>query len=89
MPDGWEMRRVWVCHHGPLRFFAASRSDLIAMKVLTGRPQDLEDLDAMRVTQEDVVFVRDYLSRLKSKGTTETEINDAKELLDELEVHAL
>ncbi|MFZ4575111.1 MAG: DUF6036 family nucleotidyltransferase [Phycisphaerales bacterium] len=87
LPDGWESRRVWVGTWGRLRVFAASRVDLIAMKVLAGRAQDLEDIRSMKPRPDDVEFVRRYLDELPAKGTSPTQITDARELLTSLEVH--
>jgi hypothetical protein len=86
LPDGWDRRRVFVGEFGKLRVFAVSRIDLIAMKVLAGRAQDLEDLRAMRVRSDDVEFVRAYLDRLATKGTTREQIRDAWELMESLKV---
>ena len=87
LPDGWEHRRIPVGQYGLLRVFAASRPDLIAMKVLAGRDQDIEDLEAMRVRVDDVEFVRAYLDGLSEKGTQQNQIDDARIVLDSLEIH--
>jgi len=57
LPDGWEGRKQWVNRYGPMNVYAASRIDLIAMKVLAGRDQDIEDLDALKVCTDDLAFV--------------------------------
>lgn len=87
LPNGWKGRRVYVGTYGRIRVFAASRPDLIAMKVVAGRPQDLEDLEAMRVRTDEVAFVRDYLAGLKDKGTRQAEVEDAYAVLGSLKVH--
>ncbi len=87
LPDGWKQRQISVGTYGRLRVYAASRPDLIAMKVLAGRDQDIEDLQAMRIRQDDVDFVTDYLDSLDSKGTKPEQIEEAKVLLESLEVH--
>ena len=68
LPDGWEGRRHHLGDHGNLRVYALSRLDLFAMKVVAGRPQDLDDLEAMKVRQEELRFVRDHLTRLEAPG---------------------
>lgn len=85
LPDGWSERKVYVGCYGPLLVHAISRSDFIAMKVLAGRPQDLEDLGHLGVRPDEYEFVRSYLSTLKPKGTSQAQIDDALALLDALE----
>lgn len=87
LPDGWRERQIPVGTFGRLRVFAASRPDLIAMKVLAGRDQDIEDLQALRIRQDDVDFVTAYLDSLDSKGTKQEQIEGARALLESLEVH--
>ncbi len=57
------------------------------MKVLAGRDQDIEDLQAMRIRRDDVAFVKTYLDHLAAKGTDVKQIQEARELLASLEVH--
>lgn len=86
LPDDWQTRRVWIGTWGQLRVFAVSRVDLIAMKVLAGRAQDLEDIRSMKLRPDDVEFVRRYLDGLPAKGTTPEQIAEAREVLQSLEV---
>ncbi len=85
LPDGWERRKLLVGEYGRLRVMSISRKDLIAMKVLAGRAQDIEDLRSMRVRADERAFVRTYLATLPAKGTTAAEIADAGALLDGME----
>jgi hypothetical protein len=85
LPRDWRSRRVWVGMWGRLRVFSIGRSDLVAMKVLAGRPQDVEDLRALRLTGDDVDFVRRYLGTLATGGTHDDEIREALALLAILE----
>lgn len=87
LPSNWERRRVLIGTFGRLRIFAASRPDLIAMKVIAGRVQDLEDLEAMRVRVDDVSFVRNHLAALRDRGTPQDQIDDAYTVLDAIRVH--
>lgn len=87
LPDGWETRKILVGTYGRLRVSAASRPDLIAMKVLAGRDQDIEDLQAMRIRRDDVEFVSEYLDSLDSKGTRPDQVEEARTLLESLKVH--
>jgi hypothetical protein len=86
LPDGWQTRRIVIGAWGQLRVFAVSRIDLIAMKVLAGRAQDIEDLRSMKPRADDVEFVRRYLDSLPAKGTRLHEIAEARELLASLEI---
>jgi len=85
LPDGWEERKVAVGRFGNLRVFAASRIDLIAMKVLGGRAQDIEDVWAMRPERDDFEFAGRYLEGLSAKGTLAEQITEARDLLEVLE----
>lgn len=87
LPDGWEKRKIAAGMYGRLRVSAVSRPDLIAMKVLAGRDQDIEDLQALRIRSDDVAFIETYLNMLVSKGTQQGQIAAARELLASLEVH--
>ncbi|MCA9304733.1 MAG: hypothetical protein KC996_11480 [Phycisphaerales bacterium] len=87
LPDGWEQRKQLVGEFQRLRVHAISRVDLIAMKVLAGRDQDIEDLEAMRVRVDDAEFVRRYLGELANKGTDPGQIDNAHALLGALEIH--
>lgn len=87
LPDEWEGRKVFVGAWGRLRVFAVSRIDLIAMKVLAGRAQDLEDIEVLRLRSDDVAFVRRYLKSLGAKGTDRDEIAAAEALLDSVRIH--
>jgi hypothetical protein len=73
--------------YGLLRIFAVSRPDLIAMKILAGRPQDLEDLAAMKPRRDELDFVDAYLTGLDAKGTHQEQIEDARLVLSTLESH--
>jgi hypothetical protein len=87
LPDGWEQRKIAAGMFGRLKVSAVSRPDLIAMKVLAGRDQDIEDLQAIRVRSDDVEFIEAYLNMLANKGTHQDQIDGARELLASLEVH--
>jgi hypothetical protein len=64
LPDDWKARRVPVGTFGMLEVFAASRFDLIAMKFIAHRPGDLEHLERMNVTAQDLEFVDTYLDTM-------------------------
>ena len=66
--------------------WAVSRPDLIAMTVLAGRAQDLEDLSMIRVRVDETAFVGRYLDRLLEKGTLAEQVADARAVLESLEL---
>jgi hypothetical protein len=86
LADDWQTRRIWIGTWGQLRVFAVSRVDLIAMKVLAGRAQDLEDIRTMKPRPEDVEFVCRYLDGLAAKGTPLEQVAEAREVLASLEI---
>lgn len=88
LPDGWEARRRSVGRFGRLTAFAVGRMDLIAMKVIAGRPQDREDLAELRPTPAELEFVGAYLDGLVVKGADARLVEDARVLLESLEVRA-
>ena len=81
LPDDWIRRRVLIGHWGRLRIFAASRVDLIAMKILAGRGRDIDDLRSLQLRSDDLPFLNNYLEKLPEKGTRPPEVAAAIELL--------
>ena len=81
LPAGWRTRRVAVATWSGIRFHAASRIDLIAMKIVAGRDQDIEDLRAMVVDRHDESFLRSHFVRLEKSGTSPAIVRDARLLL--------
>jgi hypothetical protein len=65
LPENWESRRIHVGTYGRLHVYAASRPDLIAMKFIAHREQDLEHLNQMKVRSEELDLVRAYLRSLE------------------------
>jgi hypothetical protein len=82
LPTDWRRRRIWVGTWGRLWVYAVSRPDLIAMKVLAGRPQDVVDLESVRVRVDEAEFVRTFLEKLPEQGTPQDQIEDARRLLN-------
>jgi len=87
LADDWQSRRIWIATWGQLRVFAVSCVDLIAMKVLAGRAQDLEDIRWMKPRPDDVEFVQRYLDGLPGEGTSPEQIAEAKDVLASMEIH--
>lgn len=82
LPDDWKSRRQPVFSGNRLLVYAISRVDLIAMKFIAHRKQDLVDLRAIGVRADDVAFVRRFLEQLPGKGTGQEQISETVEILD-------
>jgi hypothetical protein len=65
LPDGWRSRRRHIATYGKLTIYAVGRLDLLAMKVFAHRMPDRLDVAEMRITPDEIDFVRKYLSMLK------------------------
>jgi len=83
LPERWQERRVHVGDFDSLRVYAISRLDLIAMKFLAHRAQDLEDLQSLRAIQAEIQFARVFVNGLRGSRTPRQEIDEALEILDE------
>jgi hypothetical protein len=86
LPADWQERSIWHNTYGSLKVVAVSRIDLITMKFLAHRPQDLEDLLALGVTEEDKAFTRKHLDRIEAAGSNQKEIAEAREYISAWEI---
>ncbi len=70
LPPGWESRCAAFDRFGPLEVCTLSRIDLIASKVVSSakRPQDIEDLKAIRPSPSELDFAEDNLDRLERES---------------------
>lgn len=82
LPDDWESRRVAIGRFGRLHVYAAGRLDLLAMKFVAHRERDMEHLAQMKVTQEDLAFVRRYLDELSLRTNEAGRIEMARRYVD-------
>ena len=59
----------------------------MAMKLMGApvRPQDLEDIIAMRPTADDIAFLHEYLDRLDAESLTRETHDAPRAILDDLE----
>lgn len=87
LPLGWRGRCQTVGQFGPLTVLAISRRDLMAMKLMGAavRPQDLEDILAMRPTAADVTFLHEHLNRLDAESLTGEGHDAERAILHDLE----
>ena len=65
LPDGWKSRRVYIGTFGRVSIYAAGRIDLLCMKFYANRPQDREDIVAIKPTMDELEYIRKYLDMLK------------------------
>ena len=87
LPIGWRKRCEAVGQFGPLEVLAIGRRDLLAMKLMGApvRPQDLEDIIAMRPTADDIAFLHEHLDRLDAESLTRETHDAPRAILDDLE----
>jgi len=72
---------------GVLGGLAATIKDLIVMKLISGRPQDLQDV-AVLIRADDVAFIRGCLTQMREKSAVSEQVPEAFERLDALEPKA-
>lgn len=82
MPPGWQARRQVVFAHGPLVVHAVGRLDLVALKLFAGRAQDIEDLEAMSITADEVSLLRRHFGEWSDDSWPPGVIEGARELLE-------
>ena len=87
LPIGWRQRCEMVGRFGPLEVLAIGRRDLMTMKLMGApvRPQDLEDIIAMRPTAEDIAILHEHLDRLDAESLTRETHDAPRAILDDLE----
>lgn len=84
MPPGWEVRRTRVLSHARLVVHAVGRIDLLALKVMAGRPQDVEDLEALAMSDDEAILLRRHFVDWSNDEWPRGAIENAIELLDEM-----
>lgn len=72
LPDGWKSRRRAVGRYGRLHAYAASRQDLISMKLFGGREKDLEDLTSIAPTDAELSFARRHFEVARADWPAES-----------------
>ena len=71
LPRTWRRRAVEVVRSGRLRVLAAGRFDLIVMKFLAHRPQDMEHLQQLAPTPAERGRVTTHLEKLRKHRPNE------------------
>lgn len=86
LPVGWKERLHTIGRFGPLTVTAVSRRDLMALKLVGAakRPQDLEDLDAMKPDQHEAAFLHRYLDQSETESLDRASYDHERALLNEL-----
>ncbi|MFO0875215.1 MAG: DUF6036 family nucleotidyltransferase [Phycisphaerales bacterium] len=84
MPAGWRERLETVLVRGPLHVHAVGRLDLLALKLMAGRPQDIEDLETMSMTAEEVTVLRAHFTGWTDASWPAGAVANAVELLEAL-----
>lgn len=81
LPPDWTTRRVLAGRFGSLSVYAIGRLDLLAMKLIAGREQDVDDLLAMKITADEATWLRGYLDSWPHDHWPTGYITEAAELL--------
>jgi len=70
LPTGWLTRLRPVGRFGPLEAVAVGRLDLLALKLMgiDQRPQDLEDIEAIKPRDDELAFLADYLDQKEAES---------------------
>lgn len=87
LPLGWRERSERARTFGPIEIWLLNRRDFIAAKVVSApsRPQDLEDLHAVRPTDEELAFTAEHIDRLEREHLdADVSLDDARAILESL-----
>ena len=86
LPIGWKKRLQRVDRFGPLEVMIVGRRDLLALKLMGApqRPQDLDDLEEMKPTTAELVFLSEYLDQQEAESVARETYDSQRALLDDL-----
>jgi hypothetical protein len=85
LPEDWKTRRTLIDRFGPLTVYAVGRLDLLTMKLIAHRPQDMVDVYHLAPEPSELLWIRRYLDRAAERGTRADQLAETRMLLDELE----
>jgi hypothetical protein len=91
LPPGWQARCRRARTFGPLEVWPLSRSDFVAAKVVSAptRPQDIEDLRAVKPTESELDSAEANIDRLQREHLDpDQSFVDSRTILTELREHA-
>lgn len=84
MPAGWQDRLETVLVRGPLVVRAVGRLDLLALKLMAGRPQDIEDLETMAMDAREADTLRGHFRGWTDDSWPAGAVMNALDLLETL-----
>lgn len=86
LPLGWEERCDHQETYGALQVWTISRSDQIASKIISApnRPQDLQDLQAMNASREELDIAERAIDRLEAESMDGRKRTDERAILQAL-----
>lgn len=86
LPVGWKDRLQRIDRFGPLEIMAISRRDLLALKLMGSkqRPQDLEDIEEMQPTEDEMNFLSDYLDQMEAESLDRQTFDLERSILNDL-----
>lgn len=81
MLPGWRDRLVTIDTFGPLKVRAVGRLDLIALKVIAGRAEDLEDIVSLAMTNVEAQQLFELFPAIQARGISPHAYAAALEIL--------
>jgi len=86
-PNGWQSRKQQIARFENLTVSAIGRLDLLAMKFYAHRPQDRQDVIAMKPSRDEIYYCRRYLDSLRvpSAKADLDQVIDALQFIDAIE----
>jgi len=86
LPLGWRDRVSALATFGPLEVQVLARFDLLALKLVgaASRPQDLEDIEQMRPTPDELDRLAAHLDRLEAEALDGRTYEAQRQLLAEM-----
>ncbi|MDH3583636.1 MAG: hypothetical protein OER86_05420 [Phycisphaerae bacterium] len=86
LPLGWKQRLRSIDRFGLLQVMIIGRIDLLALKLIGSakRPQDLDDIDEMEPTREELNFMAEYLDRKEAESLDHESFEHQRSVLEDL-----
>lgn len=86
LPLGWRDRLTELDTFGPLQVMIVSRRDLLALKLISAekRPYDLQDIDEIQPTADELDFLADHVNRLEAESLDRRTYDRERDLINDL-----